>query len=299
MLGATPRGLTFVQRRRLVLAVAMALAVAACASVWRRGPYHGTTERIAYGPAPSNVAELRVPAGPGPHPVVVLLHGGYYQRRYGADYFVPLAEALTTEGFATWNVEYRRLGEDGGGYPGTFRDVADATNLLARLAPSRKLDLSRVTALGHSAGGQLALWLASQSRYDFAETYAPVRIARVVALAPVTDLRGIAEANKGMVREIMGGTPSERPTRYAELSPLELLPLGVPQVVIHGTDDWLLPFAASERYVAAARAAGDDVTLVPIPGMGHLAVADPSSAVWPNLLAAVRGDAQPAGDSRS
>jgi acetyl esterase/lipase len=286
-------------RRRLVLVAAVALAVGACAGVWRRGPYHGTTERIAYGPAPSNFAELRVPAGPGPHPVVVLLHGGYYQLRYGADYFVPLAEALTTEGFATWNVEYRRLGEDGAGYPGTFRDVADATNSLAGLAPSRNLDLAHVTALGHSAGGQLALWLASASRPDFAASSAPVRIARVVALAPVTDLRGIAEAKKGMVREIMGGTPSQRPERYAELSPLALVPLRVPQVVIHGTDDWLLPFASSERYVAAAAAAGDDVTLVPIHGMGHLAVADPSSAVWPSLLAAVRGDAQPAGDSRS
>ena len=277
----------------------MALALAACTGVWRRGPYHGTTERIAYGPAPSNFAELRVPDGPGPHPVVVLLHGGYYQVRYGADYFVPLAEALTTAGFATWNVEYRRLGEDGAGYPGTFHDVAEATDVLARLAPSRKLDLSQVTALGHSAGGQLALWLASASRLRFAPSDAPVRIARVVALAPVTDLRGIAEAKKGMIREVMGGTPAQRGDRYAELSPLDLVPLGVPQVVIHGTDDWLLPFAASERYVAAARAAGDDVRLVPIRGMGHLAVADPSSAVWPSLLAAVRGDAQPAGDSRS
>jgi len=277
----------------------MALALAACTGVWRRGPYHGTTERIAYGPAPSNFAELRVPDGPGPHPVVVLLHGGYYQVRYGADYFVPLAEALTTAGFATWNVEYRRLGEDGAGYPGTFHDVAEATDVLARLAPSRKLDLSQVTALGHSAGGQLALWLASASRLRFAPSDAPVRIARVVALAPVTDLRGIAEAKKGMIREVMGGTPAQRADRYAELSPLDLVPLGVPQVVIHGTDDWLLPFAASERYVAAARAAGDDVRLVPIRGMGHLAVADPSSAVWPSLLAAVRGDAQPAGDSRS
>jgi len=277
----------------------MALALAACTGVWRRGPYHGTTERIAYGPAPSNFAELRVPDGPGPHPVVVLLHGGYYQVRYGADYFVPLAEALTTAGFATWNVEYRRLGEDGAGYPGTFHDVAEATDVLARLAPSRKLDLSQVTALGHSAGGQLALWLASASRLRFAPSDAPVRIARVVALAPVTDLRGIAEAKKGMIREVMGGTPAQRADRYAELSPLDLVPLGVPQVVIHGTDDWLLPFAASERYVAAARAAGDDVRLVPIRGMGHLAVADPSSAVWPSLLAAVRDDAQPAGDSRS
>jgi len=229
----------------------------------------------------------------------VLLHGGYYQVRYGADYFVPLAEALTTAGFATWNVEYRRLGEDGAGYPGTFRDVAEATDVLARLAPSRKLDLAHVTALGHSAGGQLALWLASASRLHFAPSDAPVRITRVVALAPVTDLRGIAEAKKGMIREVMGGTPSERSDRYAALSPLDLVPLGVPQVVIHGTDDWLLPFAASERYVAAARAAGDDVTLVPIRGMGHLGVADPSSAVWPHLLAAVRGEAQPPGDSRS
>jgi len=196
-------------------------------------------------------------------------------------------------------VEYRRLGEDGAGYPGTFHDVAEATDVLARLAPSRKLDLSQVTALGHSAGGQLALWLASASRLRFAPSDAPVRIARVVALAPVTDLRGIAEAKKGMIREVMGGTPAQRADRYAELSPLDLVPLGVPQVVIHGTDDWLLPFAASERYVAAAHAKGDDVTLVPIRGMGHLAVADPSSAVWPSLLAAVRDDAQPAGDSRS
>jgi acetyl esterase/lipase len=218
---------------------------------------------------------------------------------YGADYFVPLAEALTSEGFATWNVEYRRLGEAGAGYPGTFRDVADATDLLARLAQSRNLDLTRVTALGHSAGGQLALWLASASRLRMAPSDAPVRIGRVVALAPVTDLRGIADAKKGMIREIIGGTPSERSERYAELSPLELVPLGVPQVVIHGTDDWLLPFAISERYVAAARAAGDDVTLVPIRGEGHLGVADPSATAWPSLLAAVRGDAQPPGDSRS
>jgi acetyl esterase/lipase len=281
-----------------VLVVAAALALAACTTVWRRGPYHGTTERIAYGPAPSNFAELRLPQGPGPHPVVVLLHGGYYQALYGADYFVPLAEALTTAGFATWNVEYRRLGEDGAGYPGTFRDVADATELLARLAPGENLDLARVTALGHSAGGQLALWLASESRLRMVPSDGSVRIARVVALAPVTDLRGIAEAKKGMIREIIGGTPSQRAERYAELSPLDLVPLGVPQVVIHGTGDWLLPFASSERYVAAARAAGDDVTLVPLRGMGHLAVADPSSAVWPHLLAAVRGDAQPVG-SRS
>jgi acetyl esterase/lipase len=287
-----------VPRRRDLLLTAV-LVIAACTTVWRRGPYHGTTERIAYGPARSNFAELRMPSGPGPHPVVVLLHGGYYQVTYGADYFVPLAEALTTAGFATWNVEYRRLGEDGAGYPGTFQDVAAATDLLARLAPGKNLDLTRVTALGHSAGGQLALWLASSSRLRLAPSDAPVHIARVVALAPVTDLRGIAEAKKGMIREIIGGTPSERSERYAELSPLDLVPLGVPQVVIHGTDDWLLPFASSERYVAAARAAGDDVTLVPMRGMGHLAVADPSSAVWPSLLAAVRGDAQPAGDSRS
>ena len=286
-------------RRRDVLVAAAALALAACTHVWRRGPYQGTTERIAYGPAPSNVAELRVPAGPGPHPVVVLLHGGYYALRYGADYLVPMAEALTTEGFATWNVEYRRLGEDGGGYPGTFRDVADATNLLARLAPDRHLDLAHVTALGHSAGGQLALWLASASRLQFAPSEAPVRVTRVVALAPVTDLRDIAVKNRGMVRELMGGQPSERSERYAELSPIELVPLGVPQVVIHGTDDWLLPIAWSMRYVDAARANGDDATLVPVWGIGHIAVADPTSDAWPHVLAAVRGDAQPAGDSRS
>jgi len=291
-------------RRAVLYLATAAMSLAACgAGVARHAARSAEVARIVYGPAPSNFAELRVPDGPGPHPVVVLLHGGYWQVRYGSDYMTPLAEALTREGFATWNVEYRRLGEDGGGYPGTFRDVAGATDELRGLASRHRLDLARVTALGHSAGGQLALWLASPARRRHAPSPDPVPIARVVAVAPVTDLRRLADDGKGPVLALVGTPESARSARYAELSPIELVPIGVPQVVLHGSDDWLLPIAASERYVAAARARGDDAVLVRLDGLGHLEPADPRSRAWPSLLAAVRGGEPPAaqrpGDSRS
>ncbi len=276
-------------RRGFLRLLAAAAGTAACTP--RLGRRHAgpawVFDRIAYGPAASNVADLRVPDGPGPHPVVVLLHGGYWQLRFGFEYMNPLAEALTHEGFATWNVEYRRLGEDGGGYPGTFQDVAAATDLLRRLE-SRHLDLTRVTTMGHSAGGQLALWLASAARLRLASSPDALHIARVVAVAPVTDLRRLGDDGSSPVLQLVGMPESARSARYAEISPIELVPLGVPQVVLHGTADWLLPIAMSERYVETARARGDDVKLVPLAGLGHIEPADPTSTAWPSLLDAAR-----------
>jgi acetyl esterase/lipase len=276
-------------RRSFLRLIAVAAGAAACTP--RLGRRHAgpawAVERIAYGPAGSNVADLRIPDGPGPHPVVVLLHGGYWQLRFGFEYMNPLAEALTHEGFATWNVEYRRVGEDGGGYPGTFQDVAAATDLLRRLE-SRRLDLARVTVMGHSAGGQLALWLASAARRRLASSPDPMRIARVVAVAPVTDLRRLGDDGSSPVLKLVGTPESARSARYAEISPIELVPLGVPQVVLHGTADWLLPIAMSQRYVETARARGDDATLVPLAGLGHIEPADPTSSAWPSLLGAAR-----------
>ena len=281
-------------RRGFLRLIAAAAGVAACTP--RLGRRHTgpawAFERIAYGPADSNVGDLRIPDGPAPHPVIVLLHGGYWQVRFGFEYMNPLAEALTHEGFATWNVEYRRLGEDGGGYPGTFEDVAAATDALRRLESSR-LDLARVTAMGHSSGGQLALWLPSAARLRLAASPDPVRIARVVAMAPVTDLRRLGEEGSSPVLKLIGTPESARSARYAEISPIELVPLGVPQVVLHGTADWLVPIAMSERYVDAARARGDDATLVPLAGLGHIEPADPTSTAWPRLLDGARG--QPPG----
>lgn len=276
-------------RRGFLRLVAAAAGVTACTPrLGRRdtGPPRAV-ERIAYGPADSNVGELRLPDGPGPYPVAVLLHGGYWQTRFGADYMTPLAEALTHEGFATWNVEYRRIGEDGGGYPGTFEDVTAALEIVPRLASGR-LDLARVTSMGHSSGGQLALWLASAARMRLARSPDPVRVARVVAVSPVTDLRRLGDGGSSPVLALVGTPASERSARYAEISPIELVPLGVPQVVLHGTADWLVPIAMSERYVDAARARGDDATLVPLAGLGHIEPADPTSTAWPSLLAGAR-----------
>jgi acetyl esterase/lipase len=268
---------------------ALAVGTTACGAAPSRpaATSDGTVERIAYGPAESNFAELRVPPGPGPHPVVVVLHGGYWLERYDLEYIVPLATAITREGFATWNVEYRRLGQAGGGYPGTFEDVARAADGLRGLAAAHRLDLDRVTTLGHSAGGQLAIWLASPARRRVVPAADPMRIARVVPVAAVTDMRRLGEGGSRPVIDVMGGPDVDRASRYAELSPMEIVPLGVPQVVLHGTADGVVPITDSERYVAAARSRGDDATLVRLEGLGHLEPVDPRSSAWPALSGAL------------
>jgi acetyl esterase/lipase len=292
-----------VSRRSFLRMAACAAAAVACGTTPEtppvsqgrdRGPPNALSEdgdrvaRIAYGRFHSNFADLRVPAGPGPHPVVIVLHGGYWLARYDLEYIAPLAEAITREGFATWNVEYRRLGEAGGGYPGTFEDVARAADHLRTLAAVNRLDLDRVTTVGHSAGGQLAIWLASPMRRRVAPAAEPPRIARVVALAPVTDMRRLGEGGAKPVLDVIGGEGADKMARYAELSPMEIVPLGAPQVVLHGTADGLIPITDSERYVATARAHGDKATLVKLDGLGHVEPVDPRSAAWSPLANALR-----------
>lgn len=244
---------------------------------------------IPYGPAPSQFGELRLPSGPGSHPVVILLHGGYWRERYDLAYMRHAAQALTAAGFATWNVEYRRLGELGGGWSGTFLDVAAAADALRRLAPAHGLDLSRVVALGHSAGGQLALWLAGRSHISAGSPLRspdPLPLRGVVALAPVCDLARAWEMDlsDGAVASLLGGSPAEYPDRYAATSPLELLPLGVSQTLIHGAEDEDVPPELSERYTAAAKAPNDDVDLITLPATGHFEPVDPRSPQWNTVL---------------
>jgi acetyl esterase/lipase len=269
---------------------ALAAGAAACGIVPspRSAASDGGVERIAYGPFDSNFGQLRVPSGRGPYPVVIVLHGGYWLERYDLEYIVPLAEAITREGFATWNVEYRRLGEEGAGYPGTFEDVARAADHLRGLAKTHRLDLDRVTTLGHSAGGQLALWLASPARRRFAPAQEPTRVRRVVPIAPVTDMRRLGEGGSRPVLDVIGGDAADRSARYRDLSPIEIVPLGVPQVVLHGTADGLIPIADSERYVAKARARGDDARLVRLDGIGHVEPVDPQSSAWKAVSGALR-----------
>jgi acetyl esterase/lipase len=229
------------------------------------------TQQHRYGPHGQQRADLYVPRdGGGPYPVVVLLHGGYWRAVYGKIVMKPLAADLVRRGFAAWNIEYRRIGRrQGGGYPVTFDDVANAIDHLASLEDPR-LDMGDVTFVGHSAGGHLALWAASR------DGDARVEPARVIAQAPITNLVSVGPA----AHALMGGEPRENPERYAAADPMQLLPVGKPLLLVHGPDDATIPVQRTRAYAEAARAAGDEVELVePSPG-GHRSHVDPRSNGW-------------------
>jgi len=226
-----------------------------------------------YGEDPSQVAELHLPSGPGPHPVAVVLHGGYWQTQYGKLICRPLARSLASHGYAAWNLEYRRLGDGrggGGGWPMTFQDVADGIDALADL--SAPVDLTRVTLVGHSAGGQLALWAAARPSLPATAVGAAPRVvaSRVLALAPVTDL---ARA-RVHAEQLLGGTVAAVPDRWAQADPVRAGAPGVPVLVVHPAGDRTVPVARSREYVAAT-----GCELVETPG-GHRDPIDPSSAAW-------------------
>jgi acetyl esterase/lipase len=237
---------------------------------------------LAYGAHPEQVANLHLPgAGEPPFPTVVLVHGGFWRARWDRTTTTPLARDLAARGYAAWNVEYRRVGADGGGWPGTLQDVAAAVDHLAEI---EEADARRVVAVGHSAGGQLALWLAGRHRLEpgLPGSAPRVGLRGAVALAAVCDLeRGHrAGLGDGAVAAFLGGSPAEVPERYAAASPAALLPLGVPQLLVHGGRDDLVPLDQSEGYARLAREAGDDVELVAPVEADHFDVIDLGHAAW-------------------
>lgn len=253
--------------------------------------------RIDYGSEPSQFGELRVPAGNGPHPVVVLIHGGCWKAQYASlRDLAAMADAFKEAGIASWNIEYRRLGEPGGGWPGTYLDTASAIDHLRALAGPYRLDLSRVVVLGHSAGGHLAHWAAARGRLaPSSELYRPnpLPLRGIVNLAGRMDMTSGIDAYEAMcrdrvVRGLLGGDPQAVPQRYRDSSPMALLPLGTRQVMIWGDQEDFVPEPLVRSYVAAARRAGDDARLVIVPNAGHFEPASPRSAAWPAVLAAVR-----------
>jgi acetyl esterase/lipase len=195
-----------------------------------------------------------------------------------------LARAVTTRGWAAWNIEYRRPGVfgGGGGWPTTLDDIAAALDHVTRLGG---VDPDQIVTCGHSAGGCLALWVVAQGRpAPGPGTLAPaVRPRGAVALAGLVDLRRAAELGLGggAVPRFLGGTFEQHPERYKSSSPAALLPLGARQVLVHGLDDTVVPPSMSSDYQRAASDAGDDARYVPIEGVGHRALIDPSSAAWP------------------
>jgi acetyl esterase/lipase len=242
----------------------------------------------AYGPAASQHGSLHLPDGEPPHGIVVLIHGGFWWHRFDRSIMVPLALDLVARGHAVWNLEYRRVGEPGGGWPGTFADVAAGVDHLAVIGPDHGLAIDQVVAVGHSAGGHLAMWAAARPGLpDGAPGARPALAVRaVVGQAPVADLRRAVELDlgPGAVVGLLGGAPDAVPERYELASPIERLPVGVPQLLLHGDRDRLVPIELSRAYAAAALAAGDPVELVELPGIGHFDPIDPAHHCW---LAAV------------
>jgi acetyl esterase/lipase len=252
-------------------------------------PQPPADETIAYGPEAQQKAELRVPKGAGPHPVVVLVHGGCWEAPWGFDHVRALADAIRREGYATWSLEYRRLGDPGGGWPGTLDDVVRGADHLRSIAAAKGLDLDRVVAVGHSAGGQLALWLGGRVRGDERKAAAPLRLRGVVALAGATDLaKGAAGQVCGdAIPRLLGGDPATVPDRVAAASPVSRLPLGIPQRLVCGGRDTIVPFDQAREYEAAARARGDDVAVTVVEGAGHFELVNPASAAWPAVRDAI------------
>lgn len=249
--------------------------------------------QIAYGPNALQFGELRVPRGEGPHPVALVIHGGCWLAEYDLGYVAALADALAGEGIATWSIEYRRVGDDGGGWPGTFLDVAAAADTLRQLASEHELDLGRVLAVGHSAGGHLALWLAARARLDVDDPLrggSPLPITGVVALAGIPDLKAYASPDGcgAAVPALLGGQPAEVPHRLALTSPMEMVPLGVRQILVTGGLDAIVPASQAREYQLAARAAGDSVEIIEVAGAGHFELIVPAGSTWATVRDAIR-----------
>jgi acetyl esterase/lipase len=226
--------------------------------------------RIPYGKAPQQFGDLFLPTGGGPHPAVIFIHGGFWSNSYGLTHAAHLCAALARAGAAVWSLEYRRLGDPGGDWAGMSDDIVRGSQQLVPNASRYNLDLKRVIASGHSAGGQLALWLAAQMAVD---------LRGVVPLAAISDLRRAyaLQLDGGVVGQLLGGSPDRVPQRYAAASPRELLPISAPQRVVHGTADNVVPFDMSEGFAKASK----NAKLVPLPGAGHFDLIDPRTKFWP------------------
>jgi len=265
---------------RSALRAILLLTVATAAMAQRQAgdvlklPSRPPDAKVSYGAAPQQFAELRLPEGKGPFPVVAILHGGCWIDYADTSYTAHLATELTREGFATWNVEYRRAGDPGGGWPSTFDDAEHGVAAIRSAAGQYGLDAAHVVVLGHSAGGQLALYAGSRLKLP------------AISLAGIVDLRAYAEGGlKDCVAgqlQALGGIPAEHPDRYAKVSPAELLPLGIPQVLIWGEKDTVVP----ERLFADYEKRADRAEIVRIPGAGHHDLCAASGPAWDAIVAA-------------
>ncbi|WP_293677085.1 alpha/beta hydrolase [uncultured Phenylobacterium sp.] len=278
---------------------ALTTQTAACAQPASVGAYMAQPRvrpdaRLAYGSAEAQVIELFLPRSKGPHPVVVLIHGGcYLAQNQGLAQTSGVAADLAQRGYAVWNVEYRKLGEAGAGYPGTFLDVAAAIDRIRAEAPRYALDPRRVIAVGHSAGGHLALWAAARHRLPRTSPLwraDPLSIRAVVSLGGIGDLEGQGDVFAGAcgaepIARITG--LADRKDAYADTSPAKLLPSGARVVMVAGELDHVMPPSTGRDYVARVARAGDVGEALAIPGAGHFDPVIPTTGAWKQVAGIV------------
>jgi acetyl esterase/lipase len=237
--------------------------------------------RLSYGTDPNQFADIRLPKTKGPFAVAMNIHGGYWRAKYDLAHCGHLCAALTAKGIATWNIEYRRVGNPGGGWPGTFEDIRSAYRFLPQIARKYDLDSNKVLVMGHSAGGQLALCLAAHES----------SLKRAVSLAGVVDLQQAWEQHlsHNAVVEFLGGTPGEVPEHYREADPMQLaIDHGTTQWLIHGAADDVVPSYFSRQYAEEKKKRGEDVHYTEISTAGHFDLIDPRSNAWPQVENTIR-----------
>jgi acetyl esterase/lipase len=249
-------------------------------------PASQPTVVAAYGSDPLQFGELRLPPGPGPFPVVEVVHGGCWTKGFATrKNTAALASALTAMGYATWNIEYRQMGDKGAGWPGTFQDWAAATDYLRVLAKSQPISLKRVAVVGHSAGAHAALWIASRASLPAASDIGskrPLRVSVAVAIDGPGDIASFvgfdAEVcGKAVIAPLVGGLPKDQPQRYRLASPIDNLPSSAREYLV--ASNVLTPDAA-EHYRAMAAAKGQDVSVLNVKDGGHFDIIAPGSAAW-------------------
>ncbi len=236
-------------------------------------------QRVPYGADRNQFLEVRLPHAKAPHAVLLNIHGGYWRAEYDLAHAGHLCQALREAGVATFNTEYRRVGNAGGGWPGTFEDIRSAYRFVQQEHARFQLDLDRLVVMGHSAGGQLALCLAAHE----------TSVRKVISLAGVVDLKkGYAlHLSHDAVAEFLGGKPDAVPEHYREADPMELSIAHAGQWLLHGTEDGVVPPEFSRDYFAQKKKAGESVELLQIPRAGHFELIDPASQAFRQVTSTV------------
>lgn len=251
----------------------------------------------SYGPDSLQFGELRIPSGTGPFPVAEVIHGGCWMASVAdVGHTAPLSDALRNEGIATWNIEYNRVGNPRGGWPGTFEAVARGVDYLQEIAADHNLDLERVIVIGHSSGAHLALWVAARNKISPESPIyneSPLSVRGVVALSAPVDLeKNIDLANQlcgeSLMIKLVGGLPGEVPENYDSVSPLRLLPIGVPQRLIIGENDIPMLVEHNAAYTDSARVLNEDIKFDTILHAGHHEPVVPGSIAWLKVRAAIK-----------